>query len=156
MPLLGRHAVERGVARDAGIVDEDVDRARRGLDLGDARLARREISRVPLEDMDAGLGVEGLGGLVVAGVSRRHRATRGLERAAYGGPDPARASGNERHPCHLASLPNAVLLGDLSNHKTAIGNNSTRRPAWPPSEGQALLPPSPQGRRRGWGRIIHY
>ena len=36
MPLLRRHLVKRCIAGDAGVVDQDVDRAKIGLDLRDA------------------------------------------------------------------------------------------------------------------------
>ncbi len=55
-----------GVAGDAGIVDQDLDRAEILLNLGDDRLAGRKVADVELVDRDAGLGLELLRGLVVA------------------------------------------------------------------------------------------
>ena len=66
VPMLGRHLVQHGVARDAGIVDEHVDRAERAFDVLDAGGAGREIADIPFEDGDAGLGLELLRGLVIA------------------------------------------------------------------------------------------
>ena len=67
-PLLRLHAVEHGVAGDAGVVDQDVDRAEIGLDLLQAGRAGVERGDIPFEDGDAGLGLELLRRLVVAAV----------------------------------------------------------------------------------------
>ena len=58
LPLLEGHAVEHAVAGDAGIVDQDVDRAELGLDRLDAGLAGGGVGDVELVDRDAGLGLE--------------------------------------------------------------------------------------------------
>ena len=47
LPLGAVHPLHRAVAGDAGIVDEHVDRAELGLDLGDAGVAGVEIGDVP-------------------------------------------------------------------------------------------------------------
>ena len=67
-PLLERHTVQHGVARDAGVVDQDLDRPEFGLDLLDARAAGLKGRHVPFEDRNAGLGLEFLRRLVVAGL----------------------------------------------------------------------------------------
>ena len=48
VPLLRRHLVHGGVAGDAGIVDQDLDRAELGFDLLDARFAGFEVGDVEL------------------------------------------------------------------------------------------------------------
>ena len=55
LPLLRRHLVEHGVAGDAGIVDQDVDRAEIGLDLLDAGDAGVVVGDRPFVGLDAGL-----------------------------------------------------------------------------------------------------
>jgi hypothetical protein len=47
------HALHGGVAGDAGIVDEHVDRAEIGLDLRNALLAGLEIGDIPFVGLDA-------------------------------------------------------------------------------------------------------
>jgi hypothetical protein len=54
----GRHAVEHGVAGDAGIVDQHLDRAEIGLDLLEAGGAGIVGGDVPLVDRNAGRGLE--------------------------------------------------------------------------------------------------
>ncbi len=61
--------MERRIARDAGIVDQHVDRTEVGLDLLDAGGAGVERTDVPFVDGDAGLGFEFFGGGVVAKVT---------------------------------------------------------------------------------------
>ncbi len=67
-PLFRLHAVQLGVARDAGIVDQHVDRSELGLDLLDAGGAGVERRDVPLVDVDAGFGLEFLCRFIIAGV----------------------------------------------------------------------------------------
>ena len=71
-PLLRRHLVEHGVAGDAGIVDQHVDRAEVGLDLADAGRAGIVVGDRPFVDRNAGLGLELRRRLVVAGIVGRH------------------------------------------------------------------------------------
>ena len=62
VPLLDVMRCIVRVAGDAGIVDQHLDRAELGLDLGDRRPAHAWKSRdVELEDRDAGLAGELLG-----------------------------------------------------------------------------------------------
>ncbi len=58
LPLLRRHLVEHGIAGDAGIVDEDLDRAEIGLDLGNTLAAGIIVGHVPFVDRDAGIHLE--------------------------------------------------------------------------------------------------
>jgi hypothetical protein len=64
--LLRLHAVEHGVAGDAGIVDQHFDRADFALDLFHALGAGLEGRDVPLEHRNIRLGFEFLRCLVVA------------------------------------------------------------------------------------------
>ncbi|MNT53323.1 hypothetical protein D3C72_1904070 [compost metagenome] len=101
VPLFRRHLVEHGVARDAGIVDQDLDRAEFGLDLGDPLGAGLVVGDVPLEGVDARLRLEGLGLLVIAGIVRRHPIAGGLERDRNRRPD---TPGSPRHQCNSAHV----------------------------------------------------
>ena len=49
VPVLGRHAVQRAVARDAGVVDQHVDRPEIRLDLGDT--ASLQASKSPTSNL---------------------------------------------------------------------------------------------------------
>ena len=79
---------KRAVAGDAGVVDQDVDGADLGLDGLDAGLAGGVIADVELEDGDAGLGLEGVGGLVVAAVIGSDLVALGLEALRMAAPMP--------------------------------------------------------------------
>ena len=76
VPLLEAHAVQRRVARDAGIVDQNFDRPERRLDRLHPVRAGGEIADVELEHRDAGIILELLCGPVVAGVDRSDRDSR--------------------------------------------------------------------------------
>src|SRR5262245_19789466 len=91
-PLFGGHPVEKGVARDAGIIHENLDRPQVLLDLSQSLDACLGIAHVPLVDGDAGLGFEFAGGFIVAGVDRRNLAARILESPGNGRADAARAA----------------------------------------------------------------
>jgi hypothetical protein len=71
-PLVEVHLVEHAVAGDAGVVDQNFDRAEFALHLGNAGSAGVRIGDVPLVNVNAGLGLEGLGLLGVAGICGRH------------------------------------------------------------------------------------
>ena len=87
--------MERAVAGDSGIVHEDVDGTDFGFDGLDACFAGGGVADVELEDRDAGLGLEGVGGLVVAAVIRGDLVALGLEARRDGGTDAARSAGDE-------------------------------------------------------------
>jgi hypothetical protein len=70
--LLFGHLVEHAVLGDAGIIDQDFDGAEIGFDLGYSRDAGVIVGHVPFVDVDAGFGVESLGGFVIAGVAGRN------------------------------------------------------------------------------------
>ena len=107
-PLLGLHAMQLRVAGDAGIVDQHLDRPEIGLDLLDAGGAGFERRHVPFVDRDAGLGLEFLRRLVVAGVIGGDLVAGGLERF---GNRRADAAGSSRHDCDAWH----DLLPDLSS-----------------------------------------
>ena len=89
------------VAGDAGVVDQHVDRAELGLDLGfTARCAVGEAADVALDHHHAELVGAGLGGHLVAGVAGRDLEAVGLQPRADRPADAARAAGDERHPGH--------------------------------------------------------
>ena len=98
LPLLMRHLLQHGVARDAGIVDEDLDRSDLVLDIDDALLAGEVIADVPFERRDLGFIAERLGGVVIAAVVGGDVVACALERPADRGADAARSSRNESYP----------------------------------------------------------
>ena len=110
VPLLLRHPVEHGVARDAGVVDQHVDGAEFLGDLGAARFAGGVVADVPLVDRDARLDLELLRGGVVAGVVGGDAIAVVLERDGNGVADAARASRHEGDTCHVESPSNGFLL----------------------------------------------
>jgi hypothetical protein len=71
-----------------------------GLDLGDARLGAVVIGHVPLVGLDAGLGGEGRGLLVIAGIGGRHGVSFGLKRLGDGFTNPARPAGHQCYTSH--------------------------------------------------------
>jgi hypothetical protein len=100
VPLLARHLVEHGVAGDAGIVDQHVDRAEIGLHLGDAGRAGVVVGDRPLVGLDAGLGGEFLRRLVIAGIVRRDLVAGILQRDRDRRADAARTAGDQCNTCH--------------------------------------------------------
>src|SRR5262245_17193025 len=103
------HLLQHGVARDAGIVDQDLDRADLVLDIDDPLLASEVIADVPFERRDLGFLAEGLGGVVIAGVIGGDVVACILQRPADGGADAARSSRDESYPCHECLPMNASL-----------------------------------------------
>ncbi len=108
-PLLELHAVQLRVAGDAGIVDQHVDRSELGFDLLDAGGAGIEGRDVPLVDGDAGLGLELLRRLVIAGVIGRDFIAGRLERLANGRANAARTARDQRNAGHDV-LPVPVVI----------------------------------------------
>ena len=104
VPLLLGHLVEHAVLGDAGVVDQDFDRAEIGFDLGDARDAGVIVGHVPFVDVDAGFGVESLGGFVIAGVAGRDLVAGAFQGLGNGGADTARAAGDDCNSRHVSSL----------------------------------------------------
>ena len=95
VPLLLRHAMEHGVAGDAGIVDQHLDGAEIGLDRLDARGASVVVGDRPFVGLDAGLGGEFLCGLVIARIVRGDLVAGLLQRDRYRRADSAGASGDQ-------------------------------------------------------------
>ncbi len=88
------HIVQRAVALDPGIVDQNSDRSEPALDVGDYLFGAREIPRIRLEG--DGHVRQALGGRPISGVGERDFvALRG--KLLHDGPsDPATASGYQR------------------------------------------------------------
>ncbi len=110
-PLLVRHLLEHRVARDAGVVDQHLDRADLVLNADDALLAGDVIADVPFEDRDLGFLLERLGGLVVARIIGRDVIASLLQCLADGGANTTRTSRDESHSPHNAFLPLGALYG---------------------------------------------
>ena len=86
--------MEHGVAGDAGIVDQHLDRTDLGLDFLDALGAGLKGGNVPLEHRNAGLRLEFLRGFVVAAVVGGDLVAGRFQCLGDGGPDAAGAAGN--------------------------------------------------------------
>ena len=71
VPHVARHALQRGVAGDAGVVHQDLDRPDLGGDLLDRLLAGLEVAHVEAGDPDAGLLMKGRRRRLVAGIDWR-------------------------------------------------------------------------------------
>src|SRR5512140_2622995 len=97
-----RHLLEHGVARDAGIVDQHLDRADLVRNADNALLAGDVVADVPFEHRDLGFLLEGLSGLVIAAVIGGDIVASLLQRLADGGADTARSSGDESYSPHVA------------------------------------------------------
>ena len=93
-----------GVAGDAGIVDQHIDRAEFGLDLLDAGDAGLEGGDIPFVDGDTGLGPEFLRRFVVAAVIGCDLIARRLERLGDRRADTACSPRHHCNPCHKSSL----------------------------------------------------
>ena len=104
VPVLEAHLVERAVAGDPGVVDDDVDGTELRLDRSAAGLRRLVIAHVPPPCRDAGRFGKGAGLFVIAGIIGDDRVALPLEPLADRLPDPARSSGDDRYPAH-AILP---------------------------------------------------
>src|SRR5690606_34080240 len=99
-PLFRRHAVEHGVARDAGVVDEHFDGPEVSLDFRDAFLAGVIVGDRPLVDRNARIGAELLRGFFIAGIVGGDLVARILQSDRDRSADAARSAGDECHSCH--------------------------------------------------------
>src|SRR3546814_16533821 len=95
--------MERGVAGDAGVVDQHLDRPELGFDAADRRLAGLEVAHVESVDRDAGLVLEAVRRLVVAAVIRRDLEPGAFARRRDRRADPAGTAGTERPACDYFS-----------------------------------------------------
>src|SRR6185503_15620512 len=68
VPRLAAHPLHRAVARDAGIVDQNVDRSEVALYLLDTSHAGVEVGHVPFVGLDAGALAERTRFFLVAGI----------------------------------------------------------------------------------------
>ena len=160
VPLLRRHAVERRVAGDAGIVDQHLDRPEIGLDLLQARRRRRRRTNVPFVDRDAGLGLEFLRRLIVAAVIGGNLVAGRLQRLRDRRADTARAARHHRYACHTPPLSvtpglepgdpvvtcdktigssSAVMLPSCAAYRSALDAQGDAHAAADAKRGQALL-----------------
>jgi hypothetical protein len=94
--------VQHRVAGDAGVVDQHVDGAEFGLDLGDRALAALELADIALDDHDAEFLGGGLGGRLVIGVAGRDLEAVRLQPGDDGVADAARPAGDHRHSRHVS------------------------------------------------------
>src|SRR5262249_23781657 len=104
VPILLLHAMQRGVAGDAGVVVEDVDGAAIPRDARHPFLAIAEVAAIELVDGDAGLGLELARRRIVARIVRCHPAALVLESDGNRLPDAARTAGDDGNPTHVRFL----------------------------------------------------
>ena len=72
--------MEKAVAGDAGIIDQDIDRAEVLFDFGEAGGTGVVARHVPLVDRNAGLGFELRRSFIITGVIGGHRIAGGFQR----------------------------------------------------------------------------
>src|SRR6266849_9407047 len=99
VPHVARQLAHGRITGDAGVVHQHFDRTEIVLDLGDDRLTGGEIADVELVDGDAGLRLELLRRVIVAGVGGRHLVAFVLQHARNSGADAARSA---RHDCNTS------------------------------------------------------
>src|SRR5271165_476252 len=104
--------MERRVARDARIIDKNVNRSEVGLDLLQALGAFLVIGHVPFIGRNGRHGLETRRRRVIAGVSRRDVISRPLQSYADGRADPTRSAAHYRHSRHF-HLPKKFSLKAL-------------------------------------------
>src|ERR1700683_3267578 len=92
--------MELGIAGDAGVVDQHIDRSEIGLDLFDACRAGLKRRHVPLVGGDAGRALEFLRGLIVAAVIGGDLITGCLQCFADGFADTACSASHQRDAGH--------------------------------------------------------
>ena len=107
VPHLACQPRQRGIAGDAGVVHQNLDRSRVGGDPLDRLLARLEAAGIEFHHTDAGLLVEILRRLVVGGIARDDDAPLLLQGGADRGADASRSAGHQCDACHR-SLPFSV------------------------------------------------
>src|SRR5713101_5464362 len=99
VPHVARQLAHGRITGDAGVVHQHFDRTEIALDLADDRLTGGEIADVELVDGDAGLRLELLRRVIVAGVGGRHLVAFVLQHARNSGADAARSA---RHDCNTS------------------------------------------------------
>jgi hypothetical protein len=105
MPVVIAHARERSVARDSGVVNDDVDRPDLGGDLCAAIEARLMIADIPFIGPDARPLAEFAGPFVIAGIVGDNGRPCVFQREADCLPDAAAATRDDCDTCHVADLP---------------------------------------------------
>ena len=110
VPLLGGHFVERRVAGDACVGHHDINGAKVGFDLRDARFALVIVGNVPFVGLDAGFIGEFCRGFVVARIGRGHAITCIFQRLRNGRANSARSSGNKCNSGHGSLLLMGFIL----------------------------------------------
>src|SRR5690606_17021006 len=114
IPILETHLEQRAVARDAGVVDQHVDRSdflRHAAATGERGCM---IANIPFVCRNAGLLGEGARLFVIAGIVRGDRQALGLKRLADRPADAACAPGDDCNSCHdLSSRAPAGPMASL-------------------------------------------
>ena len=114
VPVFVAHLQQRAVAGDAGIVDDDVDRAVFFCHLAAGILHRVEIADVELDRRNAGFIGEFARRIVIARIIGDDGEFALVAQAfADGAADSARAPGNDGHTCHDLSPKLSVALPRL-------------------------------------------
>ena len=101
VPVVIAHVQQCAVAGDAGIVDDDIDRADIAGNLRAGGQRGFVVTNVELVGRDAGFLGEIPCRLVIAGIAGDHGETVAAQGFADCTPDPARAPGDDRYMCHF-------------------------------------------------------
>jgi hypothetical protein len=115
VPLLRRHLVEHGIARDARIVDKHLDWPELGFDLCYAFATGDIVGYVPFENRNAGHAVEGSRLLVIARITGSHLVAGILQRHGNGSANSTRSSRDQSHPAHVL-LP-SIFVSPFSTRR---------------------------------------
>ena len=101
VPVIVAHPQECAVARDPGIVDDDIDRAMFLFDLLAGLLHRFIVAHIELDGRNAGFFGKFPGCIIIAGIiGNDGEAALVTQAFANGAADSARASGNDSNTCH--------------------------------------------------------
>ena len=104
LPLFRGHLVERRVAGDTCVGNDDIDGAEIGFDLCKASLAFFIVADIPLVGLDAGFFGEFCGGFVVTCICSGDGVAGGFEGLGDGRADTARSTGDNCNTGHWEFL----------------------------------------------------
>ncbi|GCC46314.1 hypothetical protein chiPu_0030385, partial [Chiloscyllium punctatum] len=128
VPLRLGHSMQRGVAHDTGVVDQDVDRPNRRFHLADTGRAGFEVRDIPLEDADSGLVVKPARGLGIPCIAGRHLIPRPGESPRNRGADSPTSARYQCDACHACfSNLSAGQMGEIRIPRIDLAQTTTTR-----------------------------
>ena len=149
-PLLGRHAMQHGVARNAGIVDDHRHGADLRFNLFQARSAGVITADIPFENRNAGFRLEFLRGFIVAAIVGGDPESAPFQFDGNCVAYPTRASCYHSHTGHVPSVKSfggcgrhtALMVFSISLHKSALVKGTGFVQLW---QGSYSPPPECRG-----------